>query len=57
MADRVEQQLGNYRLVELLGQGSYAEAYLGQHVRLPLHVAIKVLHTHLTAPLSLTHFS
>src|SRR5947209_6179920 len=48
MADRVGQQLGNYRLVALLGQGSYAEVYLGQHVRLPLHVAIKVLHTHLT---------
>ena len=49
MADRVGQQLGKYRLVALLGQGSYAEVYLGQHVRLPLHVALKVLHSHLTA--------
>jgi predicted ATPase/DNA-binding CsgD family transcriptional regulator len=48
MADRVGQHLGNYRLVALLGQGSYAQVYLGQHVRLPLQVAIKVLHTHLT---------
>src|SRR5437773_2624281 len=48
MADRIGQQLGNYRLVALLGQGSYAEVYLGQHVRLTLQVAIKVLHTHLT---------
>src|SRR5438874_4918046 len=48
MADRVGQHLGNYRLVALLGQGSYAEVYLGQHVRLTLHVALKVLHTHLT---------
>jgi serine/threonine protein kinase len=48
MADRVGQQLGNYRLVALLGQGSYAQVYLGQHVRLPLQVAIKVLHSHLT---------
>jgi eukaryotic-like serine/threonine-protein kinase len=49
MADRVEQQLGNYQLVALLGQGSYADVYLGQHVRLPLHVALKVLRTHSTA--------
>jgi predicted ATPase/DNA-binding CsgD family transcriptional regulator len=48
MADRVGQHMGNYRLVALLGQGSYAEVYLGQHVRLPLHVALKVLHSHLT---------
>ncbi len=48
MADRIGQQLGNYRLVTLLGQGGYAEVYLGQHVRLNLQVAIKVLHTHLT---------
>jgi predicted ATPase/serine/threonine protein kinase len=48
MVDRVGQQLGNYRLVTLLGQGGYAEVYLGQHVRLSLQAAIKVLHTHLT---------
>ncbi len=49
MADRVGQQFGNYRLVTLLGQGGYAEVYLGQHVRLSLQAAIKVLHAHLTA--------
>src|SRR5437667_1537490 len=48
MADRLGEQLGNYRLVSLLGQGGYAEVYLGQHVRLDLQAAIKVLHTHLT---------
>jgi len=48
MSDRVGQQFGNYRLVALLGQGGYAEVYLGQHVRLTLQAAIKVLHTHLT---------
>ena len=48
MADRVGQQFGNYRLVSLLGQGGYAEVYLGQHVRLNQQAAIKVLHTHLT---------
>src|SRR5205085_2112176 len=29
-------------------QGGYAEVYLGQHIRLDLQAAIKVLHTHLT---------
>jgi serine/threonine protein kinase len=48
MPDRVGQQLGNYQLVALLGQGGFAEAYLGQHVRLELQAAIKVLHTYLT---------
>ncbi len=48
MAGRIGQQFVNYRLVTLLGQGGYAEVYLGQHVRLELQAAIKVLHTHLT---------
>src|SRR5438309_8438764 len=48
MADRLGQQCGNYRLVALLGQGGYAEVYLGQHVRLNQQAAIKVLHAHLT---------
>ena len=49
MADRLGQQFGNYRLIALLGQGSYAEVYLGQHVRLDLQAAIKVLHGHLSS--------
>src|SRR6516164_2910690 len=48
MVDRVGQQLGNYRLVKMLGQGGYAEVYLGQHVRFKQQAAIKVLHAHLT---------
>ena len=48
MADRLGQQLGNYRLVSLLGQGGYAEVYLGQHVRFNQQAAIKVLHAHLS---------
>jgi eukaryotic-like serine/threonine-protein kinase len=47
MADRVGQRLGNYRLVRLLGRGGFAEVYLGQHVRLNMQAAIKVLHTQL----------
>ena len=48
MADRLGLQCGNYRLVSLLGQGGYAEVYLGQHVRFNQQAAIKVLHAHLS---------
>ena len=48
MANRVGQHFGNYRLVAFLGQGGKASVYLGQHVRLNLQAAIKVLHMHLT---------
>ena len=46
--DLIGQQLGNYRLVSLLGRGGFAEVYLSQHVRLRKQAAIKVLHTHLS---------
>src|SRR5437016_1746319 len=44
MADRVGQQLGHYRLLRLLGQGAFAEVYLGEHLYLERPAAIKVLH-------------
>ena len=47
MADRVGQQLGNYQLIQLLGQGSLAEVYLGGHIHLGTLAAIKVLHAQL----------
>src|SRR5437764_9295558 len=47
MIDRLGQQLGNYRLIRLLGQGGFAEVYLGEHVYLKSQAAIKVLYTRL----------
>jgi len=49
MADRVGQQLGNYKLMQLLGKGGFAEVYLGEHLRLGTQAAIKVLHTQLAS--------
>ena len=47
MVDSVGQQLGNYRLIRLLGRGSFAKVYLGEHLHLGTEAAIKVLHTQL----------
>ena len=47
MADRVGQQLGNYKLLRLLGEGGFAEVYLGEHIHLGTEAALKVLHTQL----------
>jgi eukaryotic-like serine/threonine-protein kinase len=43
MTNRLGQRLGNYRLISLLGQGGFAEVYLGEHVFLGTQAAIKVL--------------
>jgi eukaryotic-like serine/threonine-protein kinase len=48
MADWVGQQLGNYHLTRLLGEGGFAEVYLGEHMYLGTQAAIKVLSTRLT---------
>jgi len=48
MADRVGQQLGHYKILQLLGQGGFAEVYLGEHLYLKSQAAIKVLQTRLS---------
>ena len=47
MMGRLGQQLGNYRLVRLLGKGGFAEVYLGEHIHLNTQAAIKLLRTQL----------
>jgi serine/threonine protein kinase len=48
MTNRIGQKFGNYHLVRLLGEGGFAEVYLGEHIHLGTQAAIKVLHTQLT---------
>src|SRR5436305_13967365 len=49
MADRIGQQLGNYTLIRPLGEGGFAEVYLGEHIHLGTQAAIKILHTQLSS--------
>ena len=48
MSENMPQQLGNYRLLRMIGRGGFADVYLGQHVLLQTLAAIKVLQTRLT---------
>src|SRR5579885_3133497 len=49
MANRVGQQVGQYRLLRLLGEGGFAEVYRGEHVHLGTLAAIKLLSAKLSA--------
>jgi serine/threonine protein kinase len=48
MPNRIGQKFGNYHLVSLLGEGGFAEVYLGEHIHLGTKAAIKVQNTKLT---------
>jgi serine/threonine protein kinase len=49
MMNRAGQQFGNYRLVKFLGQGGFAEVYLGEHIHMGSFAAIKILNAQLVA--------
>src|SRR5437899_4487702 len=48
MADLIGQELGNYRLISLLGQRGFADVYLAEHLHLDTYAAIKIIHARLT---------
>ncbi len=48
MTEHIGQQFGNYQLTRLLGQGGFADVYLGEHVYLKTQAAIKVLQLRLS---------
>src|SRR5438876_7673603 len=56
MNGHIGQQLGNYRLIRLLGKGGFAQVYLGEHVYLKTPAAIKLLQTKVTNPEDLEAF-
>jgi serine/threonine protein kinase len=46
MADRVGQHIDDYRLIRLLGKGSFGEVYLGEHLEMRTLAAVKMLTLH-----------
>jgi serine/threonine protein kinase/Tol biopolymer transport system component len=48
MVDLIGRKIGNYFLLRLLGKGSVAQVYLGEHVFLQTQAAIKVFNSTLT---------
>jgi serine/threonine-protein kinase len=53
MSSMIGQQFGNYRAVELLGEGGMGAVYLAEHPGIGRRVAVKVLHKNYTRDESL----
>lgn len=47
------QQIGNYELIRLLGEGNFAQVYLGEHIYLNTPAAIKILNAQVDDDLEL----
>jgi serine/threonine protein kinase len=47
MTDYAGQQFGPYRLLRLIGQGGFADVYLGEHIHLGSFAAVKILYARL----------
>jgi serine/threonine protein kinase len=47
MTDYIGQQFGPYRLLRLIGQGGFADVYLGEHIHLGSFAAVKILYARL----------
>ncbi|GCF10015.1 serine/threonine-protein kinase [Dictyobacter arantiisoli] len=47
MTNYVGQQFGSYRLLRIIGQGGFADVYLGEHVHLGSFAAVKILYARL----------
>ncbi len=43
MPDSILQQVGNYRLLRVIGRGGFADVYLGEHRYLKSAAALKML--------------
>ncbi len=49
MKNHLGERFGNYRLISLLGSGGFAEVYLGEHIYLKTHTAVKIFYAPITA--------
>src|ERR1700682_2594802 len=54
--DRVNQQVGEYRLLRGLGKGNFGDVYLAEHIHGHMQVAVKVLRMRLSRSQELKEF-